>query len=73
MKRLLLLSLLFSIVSGCNLNPSKEARIQQLENEIKQLTEKIEMVEYSVQKLDSTNKQLRSKILEFESKMDDED
>lgn len=66
MKKLLLLAFLSLTIFGCNVNPSKEARIQQLESEIEQTTEKIDTLISKVQTLESVNKQLKSRILELE-------
>ena len=53
-------------LSGCNMNPSKEARIQKLETEIEQSLEKIEDLETRVGALESQNEQLQKEILIFE-------
>jgi cell division protein FtsL len=53
---------------GCNMNPSKEARIQKLETEILQSVEKINQLEKRVRDLEDTNEQLKSRILEIENR-----
>ena len=60
---IIILSLLFF---GCNMNPSKEARIQKLETEAQQTIDKIKNLERSLQKLEGENKQLKTRVLELE-------
>lgn len=55
MKNLLLLTLLSFSALGCNMNPSKEARIQELEA-------KVETLETRIQKLENRNEQFNLKI-----------
>lgn len=66
MKKLLLFSLTSTILLGCNMKPSKEARIQTLEAEIVQTKEKTDGLESRIQTLEEANKQLESRILELE-------
>ena len=54
------------LATGCDMNPSKEARIQQLESEMQQALEKIDKLEDKYQAIDSINLQLQTKILELE-------
>lgn len=49
------------------MNPSKEARIQQLETKIEQTLEEFDKLEIRVQTLESANEQLESMILELEN------
>ncbi len=65
MKNIFLLAFLSLIIFGCNMNPSKEARINQIESEMEQTIEKIGNLESRVQTLESANKELESKILEL--------
>lgn len=53
---------------GCNMNPSKEARIQKLETEIQQALDKINQLENSVQSLEGINEQLKTRVLELEKR-----
>ena len=66
MKKLFLLSFLSIIIFGCNMNPNKEARIQQLESEIEQTLEKVAELEKRLQSFESVNGQLESRIIELE-------
>lgn len=52
---------------GCNINPSKEARIQQLETEVQQSMEKINQLESRIETLEELNAGLQSKIEEMDS------
>jgi len=65
-KKTVLISSLLVFLSGCNMNPSKEARIQKLETEIQQSLEKIEDLEIRVQALETHNAQLQKKIIDLE-------
>lgn len=60
------ITLSFFIV-GCNMNPSKEARIQKLESEIQDSSKKIKQLEKRVEGLEEMNKQLISRIEEVEN------
>ena len=53
---------------GCNMNPSKEARIQKLEAEIQHTVEKINQLEKRVEALEEINAELKSKIEEIENR-----
>jgi septal ring factor EnvC (AmiA/AmiB activator) len=60
----------FSVfLSGCNMNPSKEARIQKLETGIQQSQDKIEGLETRVRALESQNEQLQKRIIDFEKQL----
>ena len=50
---------------GCNMNPSKEARIQKLETEIQQSMEKINQLEKRIETLEEINEGLQLKIEEI--------
>lgn len=52
---------------GCNINPSKEARIQQLETDVQQSTEKIDQLEKRIETLEEINAGLQSRIEEIDS------
>lgn len=67
MKKLLLLASLSLIIFGCNMNPSKETRIQQLESDREQTLKKIDKLEIRVQTLENVNEQLESRILALEN------
>ena len=51
---------------GCNMNPSKEARIQKLETEIQETMDKINKLEVKFQTLEVENEQLRTRVLVLE-------
>jgi predicted RNase H-like nuclease (RuvC/YqgF family) len=73
-QKTVLIATLSVFLSGCNMNPSKEARIQKLETEIQQSQEKIEGLEIRVRALESQNEELIKKIMDLEkqnSAMDD--
>ena len=65
-KKTVLIATLSVFLSGCNMNPSKEARIQKLEMEIQQSLEKIEDLETRVGALESQNEELQKKLMDFE-------
>jgi predicted nucleic acid-binding Zn-ribbon protein len=50
------------------MNPSKEARIQELETEIKQAIEKINKLESSIQGLEIANDQLTTRVIALEKR-----
>lgn len=62
MKRIFLLVIFANIFIGCNVNPSKEARIQKLETEISAVTYQIKEIENRVQLLEIENEELKTKI-----------
>lgn len=72
-KTTVLLATLSVVLSGCNMNPSKEARILKLETEIQQSLEKIEVLETRVGALESQNEKLQKKILIFEEQQTAQD
>lgn len=67
MKKLILLSSLSLFIFGCNMNPNKEARIQDLESEIQQIMDKAADLEGRVQMLESTNEELEARVVELEA------
>jgi len=66
MKKVLLIATFSLFLLGCNMNPSKEARIQKLESEMKNAIDKIETLEGRIQNLEEINKELNLRILELE-------
>jgi len=66
MKKTFLIAALSLVFFGCNINPSKEARIQKLETELQQTIEKVQKLETSVQRLEVENEQLKAKVLGLE-------
>jgi len=66
-KKTVLIASLTVFLYGCNLNPSKEARIQKLETDIEQSLEKIGGLETRVQILESQNKKLQAKLQALEA------
>lgn len=66
MKKIFIIATFSLFLFGCNMNPNKEARIQQLETEIQQTIDKIDKLESSVQALKVKNEELRTRILELE-------
>ena len=62
MKKAFLVTATFLLfLSSCNMNPNKEARIQKLETEMQQALDKIN-------KLEATNEQLKTRIIELEKR-----
>lgn len=59
MKNLLLIAACSLFLFGCNMNPSKEARIQKLETELEQTMSKIDGLEEKVQELTLENEILK--------------
>lgn len=53
MQRVFFLSFLAVMLFGCNMNPNKEARIEQLETELEQSKEKIDVLESRIQALEN--------------------
>ena len=53
MRHVVLLSFLAVMLLGCNMNPNKEARIEQLETELEQTKEKIDVLESRIQALEN--------------------
>lgn len=65
MKNALTIIALSIFFIGCNVNLSKEARIQKLEAEIQQSIEKIDQLEKRIGSLEEANTALLSKIEEM--------
>ena len=53
MKRVLIITALLLMVSGCNYNESKEARIQNLESQNERTATKLKQLEDRIQSLES--------------------
>ena len=68
MKKVFLITICSLFFFGCAMNPSKEARIQKLETEIKQAIEKINKLESSIQGLETANDQLTTRIIALEKR-----
>lgn len=68
MKKGLVILVVSILFIGCNMNPSKEARIQKLETEMLQSIEKINQLENKVKSLEDINEQLKSRLLEVENR-----
>ena len=66
MKKIFFIATFSLLLFGCNMNPSKEARIQKLEMEVEQTLNKINELESSVQTLEVENERLRTRVLELE-------
>lgn len=62
MKNVLALVIFASFLVSCNVNPSKEARIQKLESEISTVTSQIKKIENRVKLLETENEELKTKI-----------
>ncbi len=67
MKKALGIFILAILLFGCNMNPSKEARIQKLETEILNSMEQINKLEKRVETLEQNNTELESKIEQIEN------
>jgi len=63
MRKTLFIAMLAILCLGCNINPSKEARIQQLEAEMQQMNNAVMELESQVQALEEKNKELEIKII----------
>lgn len=66
MKKNLLIAMIAVSLSGCNMNPNKEARIQKLETEITQALDKLEELESRIQNLEGENAELKTQIHRLE-------
>jgi hypothetical protein len=66
MKITFLLAFFSLFIVGCNMNPSKEARIQLLETNMEQTLETIDELEDKVQTLEGLNKELEARLLDLE-------
>lgn len=65
-KKTILLTALWLSLAACNMNPSKEERLQTLETEIMQTQERIEALEARVQILETQNEALQRRLLEVQ-------
>ncbi len=63
MRKTLLTLALTTLLIGCNMNPSKEARLQKLEAEMQQMNNAVMELESQVQALEEKNKELKMKIV----------
>jgi predicted nucleic acid-binding Zn-ribbon protein len=66
MKKLFLTATVSLYLIGCNMNPSKEARIQKLETEIQHAMDEIRALENRVQTLEDTNGKLNTRVPDLE-------
>jgi len=66
MNRLIFFSCLALFLTACNMSPNKEARIQTLEAELVEQTEKVTVLEQRVGTLEEANRQLEVRMLELE-------
>ena len=62
MKKLIILTTIVVFFIGCNIKPSKEARIQKLETELQQTLEAVDELNQRVAELEAEQKQLKIKI-----------
>lgn len=69
MKKLFLTATLSVLFFGCNMNPSKEARIQDLETEMEQTMERISELEDRVQILEESNELLKTRVIQLEKEL----
>lgn len=53
-------------IMGCNMNPSKEARIQELETELQETVEKLKLIEGRVESLEEQQQEKKIKSFELE-------
>ena len=60
MKKTILILIIITLFVGCNINPSKEARIQKLESEMQIMMDKVNELENKVETLEVTNEQLKN-------------
>ena len=66
MKKIFLIATCSLFLFGCNMNPSKEARIQKLETEMKQTMNEINKLESRIQTLEGINEEFKTRILELD-------
>ena len=66
MKKALLITAFSFFFIGCNMNPSKEGRIQKLETEMLKVMNELEMLQSRVQTLEVINEELNTRIKELE-------
>jgi len=65
MKNVLAVLAVTLFLFGCNMNPSKETRIQKLEAEVELSLEKINQLEARLDSVEAAHQQLEMKILEL--------
>ena len=68
MKKLILIATCTLFFVGCNMNPNKEARIQELETEIKLTVDKMNELENKVKVVEDANDELKTRIVALEKK-----
>jgi peptidoglycan hydrolase CwlO-like protein len=61
MKRLLFITTCLLMLTGCNKNANKEARIRQLENEVTQITTELRDLENKFKRLKRQSRQTRNR------------
>ncbi len=66
MKKVILIASVSLFFTACNMNPSKEARLQELETEMLKAMDKIGKLESRIQILEDMNGELNAKMLELE-------
>jgi predicted transcriptional regulator len=66
MSKLILTVTLSLFLLGCNMNPSKESRLQKLEAQIEQSMDKVSALENRIQALEKANALLEKKVTELE-------
>lgn len=66
MKNIFPLLVLSLMIAGCNMNPNKEARIQQLESQLEQTLIKIDQIENKIESLENSSKENKFKIEKLE-------
>jgi len=68
MKKIFFIATFSLLLFGCNMNPSKEARIQKLETKIQETMDQVNKLEDKVQTLEVENEQLKTRVLELEKR-----
>lgn len=66
MKKAFIISATALLFIGCNMNPSKGARIQKLETEMMQSAEKINELEKRIIELEEVNSRLQTRLSDLE-------
>ena len=66
MKNIILIAVLSSFLFGCNMNPSKEARIQKLEAELQKTLDNVKKLDTKIQTLESINAAFKTRVIELE-------
>lgn len=66
MKKIFLITTCSLFFFGCNMNPSKEARIQELETELKLAVNQLNELQSKVQLIEVANEELKARIVELE-------